>query len=47
MPIEEGVRILLDNIDYWRAAPVWTPDSNAAATKEWFHYLGDDGPTGR
>lgn len=40
--IEEGVSILLDNIDYWRAAPVWDPQSIAVATKEWFEYLGND-----
>lgn len=37
---EEGVRIMLDNIDYWRVAPVWTPDTIAENTKEWFEYLG-------
>jgi UDP-glucose 4-epimerase len=37
---EEGVRILLDNINYWREAPVWTPESISEATKEWFAYLG-------
>lgn len=36
---EEGVRILLDNIDYWREAKVWTPDTIAEATKEWFEFL--------
>ncbi len=39
--IEEGVRILLDNIEYWREAPVWTPDSIAGATSSWFKYLSD------
>ena len=38
--LEEGVKILLDNIDYWRDAPVWTPESIAEATKEWFRVLG-------
>jgi UDP-glucose 4-epimerase len=38
--IEEGVRILLDNIDYWREAPVWTPESIEVATRGWFRYLG-------
>jgi UDP-glucose 4-epimerase len=38
--IEEGVRILLDNIDYWREAPVWTPESIEVATRDWFRYLG-------
>lgn len=37
---EEGVKIMLDNIDYWRDAPVWTPDSIAKATSDWFKYLG-------
>jgi UDP-glucose 4-epimerase len=36
---EEGVRILLDNIDYWREAPVWTPESIKEATRDWFRYL--------
>ena len=36
---EEGVRIMLDNIEYWREAPVWTSDSIADATKDWFRYL--------
>lgn len=39
--IEEGVRILLENIEYWRAAPVWTPDSIEVATRDWFRYLGN------
>lgn len=37
--IEDGVKILLDNIDYWREAPVWTPESINEATKDWFKYL--------
>jgi UDP-glucose 4-epimerase len=41
VPIEEGVKILLDNIEYWRHAPVWTPETIAAATREWFEYLGE------
>jgi len=40
--IEEGVRILLDNIEYWRQAPVWTPASIEVATRDWFRYLGKD-----
>jgi len=36
---ENGVKIMLDNIDYWREAPVWTEDAIAAATKDWFEYL--------
>ena len=37
---EEGVKIMLDNIDYWRDAPIWEPESIDTATKEWFHLLG-------
>jgi len=37
---EAGVRTMLDNIDYWREAPVWNPDSIATATHDWFTYLG-------
>ena len=37
--IEEGVKIMLDHIDYWREAPVWTPESIADATSDWFKCL--------
>lgn len=37
--LEQGVKILLDNIDYWRKAPVWTPKTISKATKDWFKYL--------
>ena len=40
--IEEGVGILLDNIEYWRHAPVWTPESIETATRAWFRYLGKE-----
>lgn len=36
----EGVRSMLEHIDYWRDAPVWNPESIAEATTEWFTYLG-------
>jgi UDP-glucose 4-epimerase len=36
---EEGVARLLAGIEDWRAAPVWTPESIAGATREWFQYL--------
>ena len=38
--IEEGVAEILKHIDYWKDAPVWTPDSIAEATKDWFRFLG-------
>lgn len=37
---EEGVALLLEQMDYWRTAPVWTPETIAGATKDWFRYLG-------
>ena len=36
---EEGVRRMLQQLDEWREAPVWTPESIADATRDWFHYL--------
>ena len=39
IPIEEGVAEILKHIDYWRDAPVWSPDSIAEATEDWFRYL--------
>ena len=33
---ENGVQRILDNIEYWRSAPLWDPDSIANATKTWF-----------
>ena len=38
--IEDGVKLVLENIEYWRNAPVWTPDSISSATEDWFKYLG-------
>jgi len=38
--IEEGVAKLLEHIDYWKEAPVWTPETIADATRDWFRYLG-------
>jgi UDP-glucose 4-epimerase len=37
--LEDGVAQLLREIDYWRDAPVWTPNSISQATKDWFKYL--------
>lgn len=36
---ESGVRQMLDRIEDWSDAPVWTPDAIASATQDWFHYL--------
>ena len=36
---EEGVSKILENIDYWKDAPLWDPSSIANATKTWFKYM--------
>jgi UDP-glucose 4-epimerase len=41
VPIEQGVENMLATIEYWRDAPVWTPQSIAAATADWFKHLGN------
>jgi len=37
--LEQGVAEVLKNIEYWRQAPVWTPENIAEATRDWFRYL--------
>jgi len=37
----DGVAIILENIDGWRDAPVWTVEGIEEATAGWFRYLGD------
>jgi UDP-glucose 4-epimerase len=39
---EHGVQMMLKNIEYWREAPVWSPESINEATKEWFSLLGQN-----
>ena len=36
---EEGVGKVLEAIEYWRDAPLWTPNKIAKATEDWFRYL--------
>ena len=36
---EDGVKIMLNNIEQWREAPVWDENSIKDATKDWFEYL--------
>ena len=40
--IEEGVKMLLENIHEWKEAPVWTPETIEEATKSWFELLSKD-----
>jgi UDP-glucose 4-epimerase len=39
--LADGVRIMRENIDYWRDAPVWTASSIAEATADWHKFLGN------
>jgi UDP-glucose 4-epimerase len=40
VPFDEGVRRMMQDIELWRDAPLWDPQSIAIATKTWFEYLG-------
>ncbi len=40
---EEGVRRILDNIEYWRNAPLWDSETIAKATRTWFEMLSTKG----
>jgi UDP-glucose 4-epimerase len=40
IPFEEGVRRMMAEIEVWKDAPLWDPQSIAQATKTWFDYLG-------
>jgi UDP-glucose 4-epimerase len=41
MSFAAGVQIMLDNIEKWRDAPVWDPDSISKATEGWFRHLAE------
>ncbi len=40
---ENGIAKIVANIDYWRNAPLWDPDSIAKATKTWFEFMTPQG----
>jgi UDP-glucose 4-epimerase len=40
---EKGVANIVSNINYWRNAPLWNPDSIANATKTWFEFMTPQG----
>lgn len=42
VPFEEGVHRMMAEIENWRDAPLWEPDSIAVATKTWFQYLATE-----
>jgi len=37
--LDQGLNIILKQINYWKKAKVWTKKSIAAATREWFKFL--------
>jgi UDP-glucose 4-epimerase len=39
VPFEEGVRRMVERIEHWKSAPVWTPESISKATEGWFRHL--------
>jgi UDP-glucose 4-epimerase len=39
VPFEEGVARMLETIQSWWEAPVWTPETIADATRDWFAHL--------
>jgi UDP-glucose 4-epimerase len=40
VPFAEGVKRMMQDIELWKDAPLWEPDSISRATKTWFQYLG-------
>jgi UDP-glucose 4-epimerase len=37
--LEDGVKVLLEDMNYWSDAPIWDENSIAKATEKWFKYL--------
>lgn len=37
--IQEGIKEVLANINYWKNSPLWTKNKIKKATKDWFKYL--------
>jgi UDP-glucose 4-epimerase len=42
VPFQDGVARMMKDIELWRDAPLWDPQSIAKATKTWFEYLGKE-----
>jgi len=36
---EDGIKIVLQNKNYWKSSPIWTKKKIKVATKNWFKYL--------
>jgi UDP-glucose 4-epimerase len=41
VPFEQGISVLLENIDYWHEAPVWTADAMTEATRDLHRLFGE------
>jgi len=41
LTFEQGVAKVVADIEYWRDAPLWDPETIRAATGSWFRYLGE------
>lgn len=39
VPFKNGVDIMVEHIQDWKNAPLWTPEKINKATKDWFRYL--------
>tara|TARA_B100002019_G_C21233805_1_gene581594 strand:- start:478 stop:1455 length:978 start_codon:yes stop_codon:yes gene_type:complete len=37
--IDKGIKVMIENINDWKKAPVWTPSKIKIKTKKWFKYL--------
>ncbi len=37
--LDKGIKLLLQNINDWKQAPVWTPKKISIKTRKWFKYL--------
>ena len=39
---KEGMKLTIDQIQLWKDAPIWSAETSAVATEEWFKFLGTD-----
>jgi UDP-glucose 4-epimerase len=37
--LKRELKIIKENINYWKNASIWTKDKIKIATKDWFKYL--------
>jgi UDP-glucose 4-epimerase len=39
---KEGMKLTIDQIQLWKDAPIWSAETIAIATEDWFKFLGTD-----